>query len=80
MDERYERLADAAAVVMIRPEVITDAIDHIIVYKTEELLTTEPKDLKRREAFYFECHALRELKATLSTLASHSNRKRARST
>ena len=79
MDEKYERLADAAAVVMIRPEIIIDAIDYIIVHKTEELLTTEPKDLKKREAFYFECHALRELKATLSNLASHSNRKRARS-
>ncbi len=79
MDEKYERLADAAAVVMIRPEIIIDAIDYIIVHKTEELLITEPKDLKKREAFYFECHALRELKATLSNLASHSNRKRARS-
>ena len=77
MDEKYERLADAAAVVMIRPDVITDALDHMLKYKVEELIATDPDDDLKREAFYFECRAIGELKATLMNLASHSNRKRA---
>ena len=78
MDEKYERLADAAAVVMIRPDVITNALDHIISIKTEELLSTQPGDAELREVFYYECRALGELKATLMNLASHSNRKKSR--
>ena len=76
MDDRYERLADAAAVVMIRPDVITSALDHIIAIKVEELLSTPPDDVDLRETFYYECRALGELKATLMNLASHSNRKK----
>ncbi len=76
MDDRYERLADAAAVVMIRPDVITSALDHIIAIKIEELLSTPPDDVDLRETFYYECRALGELKATLMNLASHSNRKK----
>jgi len=76
MDEKYERLADAAAVVMIRPDVITTALDHIISIKIEELLATQPDDVEQRETYYYECRALGELKATLMNLASHSNRKK----
>ena len=76
MDERYERLADAAAVIMIRPDVITNALDRIIEIKTVELLATPPDDVDLRETFYYECRALGELKATLMNLASHSNRKK----
>ena len=78
MDEKYERLADAAAVVMIRPDVITSALDHIIEIKTEELISTPPDDVDLRETFYYECRALGELKATLMNLASHANRKKGR--
>ncbi len=76
MDDRYERLADAAAVVMIRPDVITSALDHIIAIKVEELLSAPPDEPEARDALYFECRALGELKATLMNLASHSNRKK----
>ena len=76
MDDKYERLADAAAVVMIRPDVITSALEHIIEIKKEELLATSPDNVDLRETFYYECRALRELKVTLMNLASHSNRKK----
>ena len=79
MDDKViqERAEDAAAALSGRKELIEALFSYLMGVAVSNLLTTEPHETEKREAFYHKCTAISELKASLESMAGESRRRKA---
>ena len=73
---RNERAEDEAAALVGRGELLEHLFSYLMGNAVSEILTSNIDDNNRREACYHKCLAITELKASLTTMAGNSTRRR----
>jgi hypothetical protein len=75
-DAEEERAEDAAASIVGRGELFEHLFSYLMGNAVSEFLTTEMVETEKREACYHRCISVSELKATLTTMAGASKRRK----
>lgn len=70
-----ERAEDAAASIVGRGDLLEHLFSYLMGISVSELLLTTVDEQSKREANYYQCMAINELKAKLTAMAGESRRR-----